>query len=74
MGNFAISTITPGFYDVALKASSWLQQVVTNVEIVDQQAAPVGAWLVNGDLDNDNSVTTTDLSAVLKNLDGIGAP
>ena len=67
-GNYRISPVTPGTYDVAIKASCWLREVVPSVVVGDQGAtATVSVSLANGDQDGDNEVTTTDLSTVLKN-------
>ena len=75
-GRFSISNVTPGSYDVAFKAASWLRQVVPNVQVLENQVTTgVNVSLPNGDVNGDNTVTATgDVPVILKNMDVHGAP
>jgi hypothetical protein len=67
-GWFVLSQITPGTYDVAIKASGWLRKVVPNVVVGAKGAvASVDVSLKNGDLDGNNEVSSSDLSVALTN-------
>ncbi len=65
-GDYSIQ-VPNGTYDVAIKASGWLREVVPNVEVT-MGIALANVSLKNGDVDGDNEVTTTDLSTALKNM------
>jgi len=74
-GNYTIADIIPGTYDLAFKASSWLQQVVPNVQaVIYQTTRGVDVSLPNGDLDGSNEVTAEgDVPVLLENMDISGA-
>ena len=65
-GDYLIEA-APGTYDVAIKASSWLREIVPGVQVIEGTTATANVSLKNGDLDGDNEVTSTDLSVFLTN-------
>ena len=68
LGNFTINNIAPDVYDIAIKAPSWLQEVLVG-QLVSGETNIGNITLRNGDADGSSEVNTTDLSAVLKNID-----
>jgi hypothetical protein len=75
LGNYSLADVPVGTYDLAFKASSWLQKIVPNVAVSTGENTPgVDVTLLNGDADGDNEVTTGDLSVTLKNNNQVGAP
>jgi sugar lactone lactonase YvrE len=73
-GNYNISNVDWGIYDISFKASSWLPKVVSDVIVLPSggNAALCNVSLVNGDLNGDSSITSTDAGVVLPNLDTKG--
>jgi|GEM_PF-2535883 len=69
-GHYSFTTTTSlgGTYDVVAKASHWLRQKRSAVEFTGTNVT-VDFTLTNGDCDEDNEVTSTDLSIVLAALD-----
>ena len=64
-GSFMLASDLVGTYDVAVKASHWLRQVVRNVAI--SHDAPSGRLhfsLINGDVTGDNFINIADEAAV----------
>jgi hypothetical protein len=64
-GNYSVSGLTAGTYDVAFKTSQSLRTVVSGVSV----PGSCNVSLTNGDVDGDNHITTTDLSVVIANLE-----
>jgi hypothetical protein len=65
-GSYSLSDVVAGNYDVVFKALSWLQKSVP-VTVTNLQTTPnVNVTLTSGDLDGDNEVTSTDVSAGVK--------
>ncbi len=64
-GNFTMSGIEPGSYDLALKASHWLRKVVREIRIVESDVYIFNVVLTNGDVDGDNEVTLFDFGALV---------
>ena len=63
--------LVPGDYTIAVKGSQYLRQLLP-VTVPAGGSVTLNFSLVNGDLDGDNEVTTTDLSVVLANLGQVG--
>ena len=64
-GNYTISDVENGTYDIAFKASHWLRTVVRGVDVVDADVVGVDVSLTNGDIDGDNEVTLFDFGALV---------
>jgi hypothetical protein len=64
-GNYTISDVENGTYDIAFKASHWLRTVVRGVDVVDADVTGVDVSLTNGDIDGDNEVTLFDFGALV---------
>ena len=70
-GNYTINGITCGTYDISFQACKWLRKVVPVV--VDSGVSKIcNVSLLNGDIDGDNEITTTDMSIVITNMDATG--
>jgi hypothetical protein len=64
-GDFTIPDVAAGTYDICVKSSHALSQLVTGVEIVACQATPVGfGTLREGDATNDDAITLADYAAL----------
>jgi hypothetical protein len=66
------ANVSPGTYDIAVKGSHWLRQVVRNVNVGIFGAVGLTFSLTNGDVNGDNAVTLGDFAA-LKRAYGSGA-
>ncbi|MCS6829736.1 MAG: carboxypeptidase-like regulatory domain-containing protein [Armatimonadota bacterium] len=64
-GNYTITDVEPGVYDLAFKASHWLRVVVRGVEVTSADITGIDASLTNGDIDGDNEVTLFDFGALV---------
>ena len=64
LGNFTVDSIAPGVYDIWVKVSGALAQVVTGYEIFSGANALAINNLILGDLNGDNIVNIIDLSAL----------
>lgn len=67
-GSFTLQNIPVDTYNVAIKASKWLQKVV----VIDTSAGDVSgveAMLTAGDANNDNSVDVLDLDLLVQTFD-----
>lgn len=69
-GNFVLSDVEAGTYDLAFKASHWLRKVVANT-VVNSNMPGVNVSLTNGDADGNNYVTPADLSVILSAMDSV---
>ncbi len=68
-GDFVLAGVFPGTYDIAVKNSHTLQNVVTNVVIVSGTGNQVDlGTLREGDANNDNFVDLVDFSVVSSNF------
>ncbi|MFA5863190.1 MAG: dockerin type I domain-containing protein [Phycisphaerae bacterium] len=65
-GHFTFYTNLSGSYDLTAKASHWLKQKKTGINLHN---ATVDFSLINGDCNGDNDVTPTDLSFILATMD-----
>ncbi len=63
-GDYTISDVQLGTYDIAFKASHWLRVVVPGVEVSGAEGT-VNVALTNGDVDGDNEVTLFDFGALV---------
>jgi hypothetical protein len=64
-GNFSISGVTPGTYDICVKSSHALSQVATGVEILACETTYVDfGTLREGDANGDDVITLADYSAL----------
>jgi hypothetical protein len=64
-GNYSLPDVANGTYDVAFKASHWLQKVVHSVVVDNGNVGGVDASLANGDIDGDNEVTLFDFGGLV---------
>lgn len=64
-GNYTITDVSNGNYDLAFKASHWLRRVVRNVQVNNANVSGVNASLINGDIDRDNEVTLFDFGELV---------
>lgn len=67
-GNCIVSNVPPGTYDVAFKPGQFVRKVVPNVTIPPGGVGSCSVSVLNGDVDGDGDVTTTDVSATILNL------
>jgi hypothetical protein len=64
-GDFSVSGVTPGTYDICVKSSHALSRKATGVVIVACETTPVGfGTLLEGDATNDDVITLADYSAL----------
>ncbi|MFA5865815.1 MAG: carbohydrate binding domain-containing protein [Phycisphaerae bacterium] len=72
-GNFSVSDIKPGTYDVAIKVYGHQRKVLTGIVFVDPATTDIGTvTLTAGDTNGDNAITSVDLMTVLANMDQSG--
>jgi hypothetical protein len=64
-GNYTLSDVEDGTYDIAFKASHWLRTVVRGVQVAGADVLGVNVSLTNGDIDGDNEVTLFDFGALV---------
>lgn len=64
-GQYTIKDVKRGTYDVAVKFSTWLRQVMRNVHFDYGQETTVHFSLTNGDVNGDNTINDQDLSQLL---------
>jgi len=62
-GAYEFNTSLTGTFDVAVKASHWLRQVIPNVALAG--TVTLNFSLVNGDIDGDNEVTLFDFGQLV---------
>ncbi len=67
-GNYSIPNVPAGTYDVAVKFSNWLRQVIPSVVVSSPTTTGVNFSLLNGDADGSNQVDLNDLNRVLTNF------
>lgn len=72
-GNYSVSGVPLGTYDVAMKFRSWLRQVIPNV-VVSGPTSGVNFSLLCGDASVDNKVDVFDLNQVFTGFGTSGAP
>jgi hypothetical protein len=65
-GNFTLTGIPPGTYNIGAKGASWLQAVVQNVDTTGGSASGVDFTLIAGDINGDNQISLADLLLLLK--------
>lgn len=61
---FSFSTNLRGTFDIAVKAPGYLRKVWRNLVITNNDPAPLMQMLLNGDVDNDNEIGSSDLGAI----------
>lgn len=59
-GHLLLSTSRSGTYDLAFKADHWLRAKVADVAIGDEGVFGLSVSLLNGDVNNDNSINIAD--------------
>ncbi|MDW8104475.1 MAG: carboxypeptidase regulatory-like domain-containing protein [Armatimonadota bacterium] len=64
-GNYTIANVEPGTYDLAFKASHWLQTVVYGVAVQNADVTGVNVTLINGDINGDNEISLLDFGALI---------
>lgn len=57
VGNYTLTDVEPGQYDIAFKANHWLRAVVRGVQVTNADVQGVDVLLVNGDIDGDNDTS-----------------
>ncbi len=67
-GDYSVANVPAGTYDVAVKFSNWLRQVLPSVVVSTPTTAGVNFSLVNGDADDSNSVDVNDLNEIFGNF------
>lgn len=72
-GNYSVGGVPPGTYDVAVKFSNWLRQVLPSVIISSPSTTGVNFALFNGDAFQDNVVDVFDLNLMFSNFGNAGA-
>lgn len=73
-GNFSVTNVTPGTYNVWIKASHWLAVRLDGRDVGANPALGTISVPTNGDCDGDNEISSSDLSIVLSNMDSSGGP
>lgn len=68
-GGFCISDVISGRYNVAVKPLHFLRRLVSDVGVISVNIDLGILQMINGDSDNDNEITSTDLSVVLGAMD-----
>lgn len=63
-GDFEISGISSGTYDVRVKASHWLATVQTGIEVSGSTTIATPFVMINGDADGDNECGDSDVDLV----------
>lgn len=63
-GSYSLTGINNGFYDIAFKASHWLQRTVNNVGVYEDTSLNV--VLINGDVDGNNVIDAQDQDLLKK--------
>jgi len=72
-GNFSVSDIKSGTYDVAIKVYGHERKVLAGIVFVDPTTTDIGTvTLTAGDTNGDNTITSVDLMTVLANMDQSG--
>jgi hypothetical protein len=67
--------VPPGKYDVTLEGPHWLRQMISNLRIGSDPVSGLRYWLVNGDVDGNNSIAKNDLETVIDYLGvDVGSP
>ncbi|MFA5865890.1 MAG: dockerin type I domain-containing protein [Phycisphaerae bacterium] len=70
VGSYVFNTSLTGMYDLTAKASHWLRQKQSDIELsVGADVTVDFLGLVNGDCDGDNEITSIDLSIILSAMD-----
>ena len=70
-GTFSLPNIPKGTYDIAIKGFCWLQKVLPNV-VVNGDVSGLSASLLTSDLNNDNSVDTSDFGILVGDYGNVG--
>ena len=73
-GGFTIPDVLTGTYDIALKHGTWLRKVRPSQVVAGPTTSGVNFTLVNGDVNDDNSVDISDLTLVLTSFGGTMGP
>ncbi|GIV17423.1 MAG: hypothetical protein KatS3mg022_2858 [Armatimonadota bacterium] len=71
VGNYILTDVEPGQYDIAFKASHWLRAVVRGVRVTSADVQDVDVLLLNGDIDGDNEVTLFDFGALVASFSSV---
>ena len=73
-GSYSVTTHLPGSVDVLAKATHWLRGLDAGVSTNGGNVSGVDFFLINGDVDQDNSVNLIDLGDVLTDFAMSGSP
>ncbi len=71
-GNFTLPSVLMGTYDIALKAATWLQTVVTAVDASTLNVNIGTVTLKGGDVNGDNVIEQGDYNVIQANWDDDG--
>ena len=72
-GTFSLPNIPAGTYDIAIKGYCWLKKVLPSV-VVNGNVSGLTATLVSADINNDNSVDSTDFGLLIGEFNNTGDP
>lgn len=61
-GNYTLSDVPNGTYDLSFQASHWLRRVVRNITVSGANVGGVNVSLTNGDVNGDNEVGLLDFA------------
>ncbi len=63
-GQFTVSNVPEGTYNLAIKGGKWLQKVVA-IDATNGPVSGVSVRLIGGDANNDNSVDSSDFTVLI---------
>lgn len=64
-GNYTLTDVPNGNYDLAFKGSHWLRKVARNILVNGANVSGVNVSLTNGDIDGDNEVALFDFGQLV---------
>jgi len=64
-GEYVLTNLGVGTYDLVFSASHWLRKLVSHVVVAGSDVSGVDASLINGDIDGDNEVTLFDFGQLV---------
>ena len=73
-GSFSIPEVPDGAYDLAIKGYCWLRKVIPGVVVNGANVSGLSAFLIGGDINNDNIVDSTDFGTVIGDYGTQGDP
>ena len=70
LGDYTLTGVTPGTYDIAVKSRNGLRKVVRNVAITGSATTIPTVLLLGGDATNDNTVDIADFGVLVNAYNG----